>query len=570
MSTLAIPSKDNSHDNRHVAAAPKRASFVSHARLISVLTLASRILGMARESVMASFFGAGPISSAFAVAFKVPNLFRKLLGEGALSAAFIPLYAQALKNDDGQGAAREEANHFAAASVSLLATILLALTLVGELALWITTQFVSLRPENLLIVKFTAIMLPYVLLVCGTAFLGGILQVHRRFALPAVAPILLNIIHIAVIVVGARILLLAAAQGQTKLALQTRLAYWLATFVLVAGILQVLLLLPSLRAVGFRPRWVPHFWTPRVAQMLKLSIPVALSTGVLQLSVIIDTLLTICLTRSASPTHQLHVFGHAFAYPMAPGAVARLNWAQLLYQFPLGVFAIALATAIFPALSADALDKDRRRFRSALRHGITVTLLEGFAASVGLILVRYPAIRLLYQHGDFTPADTVWVARSTVFFAAAIWAFSLQQILNRAYYALHDTKTPLMMSLLTLGINTAVEIPLVFTRLGESGMAAGTLASFAIQAIVMLIMLDRKVGGLGLGNVARDSLKMLFAATLMAAACWTTEHLPGFPAGHSSIASIEQLTLLMLIGGLVYLTTCRVLGLKMRTQNAEN
>lgn len=555
MSTLAIASPQT--------LPRKRASFVSHARLIGALTLASRILGMARESVMATYFGAGPISSAFAVAIKVPNLFRKLLGEGALSAAFIPLYAQALKEGDGRQSAIEDANHFAAASVSLLATILLALTVFGELALWACVHWVALRPENLLVVKFTAIMLPYVLLVCGTAFLGGILQVHHRFALPALAPVLLNIIHIAVIVIGARVLMLAGATGQAKIVLLTRLAYWLAGFVLVAGVLQVMLLLPSLRAVGFRLRWVGHFWTARVAKMLKLSVPVALSTGILQLSVIIDTLLTVCLTRSASPARQLHFFGRAIAYPMAAGAVARLNWAQLLYQFPLGVFAIALATAIFPALSADALDTDRRRFRAALRHGITITLLEGIAASIGLILVRYPAIRLLYQHGDFTPADTVWVARSTVFFAAAIWAFSLQQILNRAYYALHDTKTPLMMSIVTLAINTAVELPLVFTHLGESGMAAGTLASFTIQAIVMLIMLDRKVGGLGLGNIARDTTKMLAAGLLMAIACLAIQRIPGFPAAHTSIASIEQLTILILTGGLVYSAICWTLGLKM-------
>jgi putative peptidoglycan lipid II flippase len=531
----------------------ERASFVSHARLISALTLASRILGMAREGVMSTYFGAGAVSSAFAVAFKVPNLFRKLLGEGALSAAFIPLYAQAIKTGD-----EEAANRFAAASVSLLATILLALTAAGELALWAVARWIDLRPENLLIVRFTAIMLPYVLLVCGTAFLGGILQVHRRFALPALAPVLLNIIHIAVIVMGARLLMLHAAGPAAKLAIQTRLAYWLAFFVLVAGVLQVWMLLPALRRVGFKPVWIGHFWTLDVRRMLKLSVPVALSTGVLQVSVVIDTLLTICLTRGADPMQRLHLFGRALAYPMAPGAVARLNWAQLLYQFPLGVFAIALATAIFPTLSADALDQDRGRFRSALRHGIIVSLLEGLAASVGLILVRYPAIRLLYQHGDFSPADTRWVALSTCFFAAAIWAFSLQQILNRAFYALHDTVTPLVMSIVTIAVNTVVEVPLVFTKLGEAGMAAGTLASFAVQAVVMLIMLDRRIGGLGLGEIVRSIVKMLIACAAMAAACWAVESIAGFGA----MMNVAQLAILMLVGGAAYLGTCQVLGVK--------
>jgi putative peptidoglycan lipid II flippase len=534
-----------------------RRSFVSHARLLSVLTLASRVLGMARETVMANYFGTGAVSSAFAVAFKVPNLFRKLLGEGALSAAFIPLYAQALKS--GDEAAAQEANRFAAASVSLLATILLALTVFGEVALWILVATVSLRPENLLIVKFTAIMLPYVLLVCGTAFLGGILQVHRLFALPALAPVALNLIHIAVIVLGARILMLHQAAPLEKLAKQTILAYWLCFFVLVAGVLQVAMLVPALRSVGFRFIWVGHFWTPAVKKMLRLSVPVGLSAGVLQLSVALDTFITVYLTRGTDPSQHMHWFGQAIAYPMAAGAVARLTWAQLLYQFPLGVFAISLATAIFPTLSTDALEKDQSKFKAALQHGITLTLLEGFAASLGLIIVRYPAIRLLYQHGDFHPSDTIWVARSTCFFAAAIWAFSLQQILNRAYYALHDTTTPLVMAVVTITINTIVEIPLVFTRLGEAGMAAGTLASFAIQAIVMLFMLDRRIGGIGLASIARSTLKMLLGCAVMWLSCEGLQHIPGFPQGN-----IPQLVLLVGIGGAVYLAVCKLLGLDFR------
>src|ERR1700722_13009091 len=548
MSTIAVPNIANPR-----ATAASRQSFVSHARLIGMLTLVSRILGMARESVMAIYFGAGPISSAFAAAFKVPNLFRKLLGEGALSAAFIPLYAQALK--PGDEAAVKEANRFAAASVSLLTTVLLAVTIIGELFLWLLVSCVALRPENLLIVRFTAIMLPYVLLVCGTAFLGGILQVHKRFALPALAPVLLNLMHIAVIVIGARLLFLHAATGQTKLDLQTRLANWLAVFVLVAGVLQVLILTPALRAVGFQWVWIGRFWTPDVKRMVKLSVPVAFSAGVLQASVVIDTLITLCLTGSSNPADRLHLFGHAFAYPMLPGALARLNWAQLLYQFPLGIFAIALATAIFPTLSADAMDADQTRFKSALRHGILVTLMEGLPASLGLILVRYPAIRLLYQHGDFTPADTRWVALSTVFFSAAIWAFSLQQILNRAYYALHDTVTPLVMSIVTIAVNTVVEIPLVFTKLGESGMAVGTLASFGIQAVVMIVMLDRRVGGLGLKAIAISTFKMLIGCGAMAIACWAVQRIPGYPAGQGTLRSVGQLGILVIAGGGAYLGT---------------
>ncbi|MGD0387628.1 MAG: murein biosynthesis integral membrane protein MurJ, partial [Tepidisphaeraceae bacterium] len=447
----------------------RSASFVAHAKLISILTLLSRVLGMARESVVANYFGATVVAQAFSVAFSIPNLFRKLLGEGALSAAFIPLYAQALKTGD-----KDEANRFAAASFNLLAAILVVLTVVGEGTLWLIAHLIQFRSDNLLVIKFTAVMLPYVILVCGTAFLSGILQVHKRFGLPALTQVPLNIIHIAVIVVGARLLLLKP--GNLDQVLQTRLAYWLCVFVLIAGVVQITMLLPVLRHAGFRFMWIGKIWTPTMRRLLTLSIPVALSASVLQISVLLDKAITLYLTVGQNPAEKLQLFHHAWNYPLAIGAAARLNWAQMLYQFPLGVFATAVATAIFPSLSIDAHDKDEQKFKRVLRQGILFTLFEGLAASLGLILVRYPTVRLVFQHGSFTAVDTQWVARSVIFYSAAIWAFSLQQVLNRGYYALHDTMTPLVMSILTIAINTAVEIPLAFTKLGEAGIAAGTLA----------------------------------------------------------------------------------------------
>jgi putative peptidoglycan lipid II flippase len=533
-------------------------SFVAHAKLISALTLLSRILGMARESVVAAYFGATVVAQAFSVAFSIPNLFRKLLGEGALSAAFIPLYAQALKSGD-----EAEAKRFAAASVNLLAMILFAVTVVGELVLWLTALFVDLRPDNLLVVKFTAIMLPYVILVCGTAFLSGILQTHKRFGLPALTQIPLNLIHIAVIVVGARLLLLKP--GNIDQTLQTRLAYWLCGFVIVAGAIQISMLLPSLRQIDFRFMWIGKLWTPQIKKLLLLSIPVALSAGVLQISVILDKGITLFLTAGTNPAEKLHLFGHAFTYPLSIGAAARLNWAQMLYQFPLGVFATAVATAIFPSLSADAHDRDARKFNRILRQGILFTLFEGLPASVGLILVRYPTVRLVFQHGSFTAADTQWVAMSVVFYSAAIWAFSLQQVLNRGYYALHDTMTPLVLSIITIAINTAVEIPLSFTKLGEAGIAAGTLASFALQAVVMLIMLDRRVGGLGLGQIALNAAKMLIACTAMAGVCWGVQSLAIYPQGIGHLASIAQLAILITVGGATYLAACFALGIRLKS-----
>lgn len=553
-------------------------SFVGHAKLIGLLTLASRLTGLLRQMVAGHYFGTGTVASAFTVAFTIPNLFRKLFGEGALSAAFIPLYSQAIKREQeadpaGASPAFTSANDFAAASVNLLCMILLALTAVGELILFALIWHESHRPGGqellgrLLTLKFTAIMLPYVLMICATAFLGAILQVHKRFGAPAAAPIILNVCHVAVVLVGAKMLhLRRGLDPQTTLALQTTLAYWLSFFVLVAGVMQAAILLPALRRTGFRFRPVLHVWTPAVRRMLKLTLPVAIGAGVLQLSVLLDKGISVLLMQDKDAAGHVvthfSLMGRSVAYPMANGAPARLDNAQFLYQFPLGVFAIALATAIFPNLSAVALDKDRTHFKSVLRQGIEATMFEGLAASVGLILVREPAVNLLYRHGAITAADAHLIAMSVLFYSAAIWAFSLQQILNRAYYALHDTTTPLVMSVVTLGVNLAVELPLVWTSLGEAGMAVGTMASFAAQAVIMLYMLDRRLGGIGLGQSVKPVLKMVIATALMLAACLGVQCVPGYPHSDSRIAWALQLAILMGVGAATYLGACAAMGVE--------
>src|SRR3954454_1367578 len=198
------------------------------------------------------------------------------------------------------------------------------------------------------------------------------------------------------------------------------------------------MLLPALRGVGFRFRVAVGWWTPMTRRMLRLTIPVALGAGVVQLSVLLDrgfsTLLMQGVDAAGQPITHFTLFGQVIRYPMETGAPARLAIAQFLYLFPLGIFATALATAIFPSLSSDALEKDLTQFRASLRKGIEAALWEGTPASVGLILVREPAVRLLFQHGQITAHDADLIGRSLLFYAAAIWAFSLLQIMSRAFY----------------------------------------------------------------------------------------------------------------------------------------
>lgn len=535
--------------------APAR-SFVGHAKLIGAITFLSRLLGLAREAIAANYFGSSAVYAAFTLAFTVPNLFRKLLGEGALSSAFIPLYAQAVKREAaGQTQPGEHpAGDFAAASVNLLSAILLGITALGEVLLLAALWLAPMSADTRLACRLTVIMLPYVLLVCGTAFLGSILQVHHRFAAITFTAVVSNVCLIVAMLLAAMRHDLHSPEGQLAA------VRWLSYSVLVAGAVQLAILLPSLRAIGFRFRLTASILTPAVRKMLLMTVPVALSAGVLQIGVMLDKGLAFFLSEGDARTH-LALFGWTTPLPMAEGATQRLNWAQFMYQFPLGVFAIALATAIFPRLSSDALDEGRQQFKSVLRQGVEAAMFIGLPASVGMVIVRFPAVQLLFQKGNFTAEDTRWVALSTAIYSSAIWAFSLQQILNRAYYALHDTKTPLVWGVVNLLINLVVELPLLFTPLREAGMAVGTLVSFAIQSVAMLWALDRRVGGLGLSPTMRAVGKMLIASGLMWGACVGVRHLPIYPHGDAKVIWAAQLAVLMTVGGSVYFGACRLMGM---------
>jgi putative peptidoglycan lipid II flippase len=519
-----------------MAGTPGR-SFVADARLVGVITLGSRLLGLGREMLAAAAFGAGPVWSAFTLAFTIPNLFRKLFGEGAISAAFMPMYSR-LRADDEAAAAT-----FAASAVKLQAAALLTVVVVGEAVLLALLLGGIERGDYRLAAILTMIMLPYVVLICGAAFLGGILNVHGRFAAPAAASVLLNFCLIGAIG-GAWLTIDLSGEGG-----RSHATIWLAAAVVVSGVAQVALLWPGLVRSGVRltPR-VPVL-TDQTRRMLVLTVPVALSASLLQVGVLLDKGIAFFLAAAEGEAPSA-------ALPMATGAAARLNWAQFLYQFPLGIFAIALATAIFPALSREAAAGAGRNdaFRGTVRRGVEAALYIGLPASVGLVLVAEDATAVLFERGRFTPFDTKLTAASVAIYSAGVWAFSLQQIVNRGWYALQEARVPLIWSGVNLAMNLAIELPLIWLLprpFGEVGMAVGTLTSFSVQSLATLWLLSRRVGGLGLRQSVRPVAVMLLGCGLMTLACWPVLRMEAVPA--------VRLGLTMLVGGGVYVGVTHLL-----------
>lgn len=450
--------------------------FVSHAILISSFTLLSRLTGLVRDAVLAAVLGLTSVSDAFFIGFLVPNLFRRLFGEGALTAAFIPHYTDLLKKDPAV------ARRFASLCFALLAMLLAVITLAGE-GLLLVMQSMQWGESTALAIRLTMIMLPYMPLICLVALVGGMLQVHNRFGPPAAAPVLLNLAMIG--------FTLWAAWRLPDAESLPRVATVVAISVLLAGALQLIWQLLALKkSASFTVDFAGTGEALR--SMLKMMLPMLLGLAVFQINAFLDSLIAFGLSPRNGST-ELHILGYTTSYPIQTGAVAALQWAQRLYQFPLGVFGIAVATAIFPALAhAAAKDDQGEQFRTILRHGLRLTVFIGLPASVGLILLRLPLTRMIYEHGDFTSDDASRVAFILAGYAASVWAYSMTHVLTRAFYARKNSSTPLKISAMMVLVNFCLNMVLIW-KLGAAGLAWSTAISGAGQVVCLLIAVRRYV-----------------------------------------------------------------------------
>ncbi len=462
-------------------------SFVKHARTVSLLTLISRFSGFARDAAQSRVFGAGPIMDAFAIAFQLPSLFRRLFGEGALSASFTPLYAK-LQQDNPL-----KAKLLASVTISLLTIVLAALTLVGEA---IVLSLPRTDDNQRLAYQLMATMLPYMPLICVVALMGSILNVHGKFAVAAASPIILNAAIIAASI-G-----VSYMHGGLEVSRHIQIVAW---SVIVAGLLQVAWMMWSTRGYGLRLTLQWHGCRDSLRTMLTTMLPMMIGLGVFQINTFIDSMIA-SYPILVGPT----LFGMQF--PLTEGSNAAMNYATRLYEFPLGVFGIAIATAIFPTLSRQA--SNPTMFAQTLRRGLRLALFIGLPASAGLIVVRTHLTAVVFQGGQFTADDTIRVATILLGFAPAVVAFSIMQTMTRAFYALGDTATPTRVSLWMVCLNFILNCTLIWTPLNTSGLAWSTTICAFLQAAILIFILHRRVNSLFDIQTRMASLK-IFAATLI-------------------------------------------------------
>jgi putative peptidoglycan lipid II flippase len=437
---------------------PHATGFFAAVRVVALLTLVSRVAGLARDVTLARVFGDTAIGSAFAFAFLIPNLFRRLFGEGALTAAFLPEYAS-LSNTD-----RDAADRFASLTAALLTVITGAITVVGIVALLLIREASPDNPDRAFMLTLAAIMLPYMPLVCAVAIVGAILQVHGRFAPMASAPVLLNAVMIAVA------LLVYGPLGYNA----TSTAFIVAVAVVVSGALQL-----AWTLLAARPfiRWTRGYDAVRdsARRMMRRFIPGVLGLGTLQLNTLLDGVIA-AWPVLVGPV----VFG--IAYPLDEASNAILSYTQRLYQFPLGVFGIAVATAVFPLLSRVA--DSPRDFVDTLRRGLRLSIFIGLPASAGLVLIRDDLTFVLLQGENFSIDGARRAALVLAGYAPAVWAYSVNQLFVRAFYARGDTLTPVKIAVSTMLLNLALNASLIWVPgLRESALAWSTAISATVQTL---------------------------------------------------------------------------------------
>lgn len=453
------------------------------AGVISLATLISRILGFIRDIIIARLFGIYIYAQAFVIAFRIPNLFRDLVGEGASNAAIVPVLSEYnLKHS------KEEFWQLANILLNLLAVILSAITILGIIFSPLIVRLIApgfmASPEKLAAtINLNRIIFPYILLIGLAAYAMAVLNSLKNFTISAFAPCLLNI---AIIVCA-----LLLGEGTNGLA----------AGVLFGGILQLAVQIPVLYKKGFRPKFTRHFKHPGVIQIKKLMLPRLVSSGIYQLNNFVDS-----------------VFG-SLAGIVGEGGVAVLYFSYRLIQFPIGIFSNAVAQAILPTFSTQVLEDDRRNLKVTLFWGLRVVFFVMLPMTGLFMVLAQPIIFTFFGGGRFDLHSGLLTSNALIFYSIGLCAYGGTKILQCCFFALKDTITPAKISGVTLVMNIILNALLMFP-LKIGGLALATSISGIITFFFLFFILGRRLGGFGERKILFSFLRIFAASFCMAGICY--------------------------------------------------
>ncbi len=494
--------------------------------IFSVATGLSRVLGLVREMVVAYYFGINGKINAFTVAFQIPNLVRALLADAALSGAFVPVFSDLLEKGERQRAWRVASTIF----------WLVLLVLGGLTALFILIAPILIRPfgepggDFDLAVGLSRVLFPIVVLLGLSGVIVGILNTYDHFTVPALTPVFWNLAIIA-----------GLALGVPRVSGENAQLYIYAGSILVGTVIQLFLPVPWLRGLDGRLQLVLDWRDPAVRRFFTLMLPVTLTLGLINVNAVIDTLFA---SRLLDPN-------------LAPAAI---NAAFRLYMLPQGIFSVAIATVLFPALARLAARNDIDGFRATVSTGLRQIAFLLIPASVVSAVLAEPIVRLVYERGAFTAADVTVVAGCLAALSLGLVFNGWMLMLTRGFYGLQSNWLPTGVAVGTLGLNAVLDVALY--RVGIWGIPLATSLANIVGAGFLVFFLRRRVGGVGMVRVSGAIVRVTVASVALGAVAFGLWYAFDRALGRSVGAQFVSLGVALAVGGAVYLGACRVLRVR--------
>ncbi len=515
----------------------ERKSILHASGIVSGATMLSRVLGYIRDAVIAAYFGTGIYADAFFAAFRIPNLLRRLFGEGALTISFVPIYSE-LKEKEGTQRARQ----FYYTCFSALIAVLAVITALGVIfapfiAKILVPGFSESPDKQAVTILLLRIMFPYALLICTVALFMGVLNSWNRFFAPAFAPVLLNVGMIAstiFLVNHLELPVMALAYG-----------------VIAGGVMQVVLQLPFLKSIAHLPKIGFNFRDPALTRVGKLMLPSLIGLSVYSLNVFINT---------------------NFASLLASGSVSYLFYADRLMELPQGIFAIAVGTALLPSLSRQAAKNDTAGLVDSMNYAMRLVIIIILPASVGLYVLAQPIVNVLFQRGHFDYNSTIQTAAALRFYIFGLVFFAALRVIVPTFYAMKDAMTPMLVAAVALLVNILCGLsfmgptlsdaqPLVsaFTHhfnptgpLRHAGLALANTCSGFFNFVVLAWLLKKRIGRIGLKSILRTLFIAGVASIIMGIAVRFVAGLFTYTSHGAEISKIIGLGLSVVVGASVY------------------
>lgn len=491
--------------------------------VVSAMTGISRLFGLVREIFMAHFFGTSTLQSAFVIAFRIPNLFRRLFGEGALGAAFIPVFAEVERTEG-----HERAQLFFARILGILLCVLGFLVGIGILVTYLVEGLCEETSRWSEAMPLMRIMLPYALLICIAAIVSAVLNVRDRFAVSSLTPVVLNIVWIAVL---AGVCPFLPAEGYWRIGA----VCW---GILLAGVAQIFFQLPELKRVAFQLQFCFTGWraSPHIRKVLLQMGPASFGIALAQINICVDGWL---------------------AFYGATWAPSALEYADRIIYLALGLFGTAFATVLLPTYSRQAASQNVHEMVATLEHSLRTLAVVMAPMAVGLMVLAGPIVSLIYQRGAFDEQSVCWTARAVIAYAPGLLAFSAAKTVVPIFYAFKDLKTPVYVaSWCILGNFTLNLLSVLFLPEGwrHVGIAVSTCVNALVNTGILLMILNRRNISANLWGVSWVTLKACVAAMAMGAGAWGA-----FTLLNNCLPSWMALFISIVLGGITYLSLIALL-----------